>query len=231
MAASTRSYHESCALAHSLDLIGERWALLVVRELLFGPRRFTDLHGRLGAASSSVLTDRLQRLVESGIVERRRLPPPSAAWVYELTEWGTALQPALVALAQWGRLSSSRDAELPTTPAAIALSMLVQFDRAKARGLDIVVDLDLDGDRFRAEVRDERLRVGPSEGRPAPTTVRASIVVFGPLVGAPVSTPAQLTAAGLEIEGDARAVARFLATLTRSAGDGLEALARASVGG
>ncbi|MEV1128723.1 winged helix-turn-helix transcriptional regulator [Agromyces sp. NPDC049794] len=231
MAASTRSYNESCALAHSLDLVGERWALLVVRELMFGPRRFTDIQERLSGASSSVLTDRLQRLTESGVVERHRLPPPSASWVYELTEWGAALEPAVLALAQWGRLSPSRSSELSTTPAAVAMSMLVHFDSAKARGLDVGVDFDIDGDRFRVVVSDERLRIGPPDGDSADANVRGSVADVRELIGIGGAPTRDLAAAGVQIEGEADAVAQLLETLTLSAGDGLGALERASVGG
>src|SRR3954468_21365474 len=87
-AAGKRRYDDACGTAHALDLVGERWALLVMRELMFGPKRFSDLRAGLPGISANVLTQRLEGLEASGVVMRRRLPPPAAANVYELTEWG-----------------------------------------------------------------------------------------------------------------------------------------------
>src|SRR3954447_14492547 len=98
-----RTYGDPCGVARALDVVGERWALLVVRELLLGPKRFTDLHRGLGSVSQNVLTQRLQELEAVGIVRRRRLGPPAATQVYELTEEGAAIEPILVELGRWGR--------------------------------------------------------------------------------------------------------------------------------
>ena len=97
-----RSYDQFCSLSRALDLIGERWTLLIVRELLAGPRRYTDLHADLPGVSTDVLAARLREMERDGLVARRRLPPPAAAAVYELTPRGRDLLPALTALADWG---------------------------------------------------------------------------------------------------------------------------------
>src|SRR4051812_13804788 len=133
--AAGRSYDEGCAAAHALDLVGERWALLVVRELLFGPKRFTDLDGRLAGASTSVLSQRLRELVDAGVLTHRRLPPPAGSWVYELTDWGRELEPIIVALALWGSRSPRFDGEAPITPAAMALALKGYADPVKVRDL------------------------------------------------------------------------------------------------
>jgi DNA-binding HxlR family transcriptional regulator len=99
---SRRSYDQYCPLSRALDVIGERWTLLIVRELLAGPRRYTDLHADLPGVSTDVLAARLKEMEQDGLVTRRRLPPPAAAAVYELTEHGQDLLPALLALAGWG---------------------------------------------------------------------------------------------------------------------------------
>lgn len=99
---TTRSYGDACPVARALDLIGERWALLVVRELLFGAQRFADLRRALPGASTNMLTDRLRELEAQGVVRRRILPPPAARSVYELTERGRDLEPVLDALGGWG---------------------------------------------------------------------------------------------------------------------------------
>lgn len=97
-----RSYADACPIARALDVVGERWALLVVRELLLGPQRFSDLRGALPGASTNILTDRLRELSDHGVVHRYRLPPPAGSTVYELTRRGHALVPVLDALGEWG---------------------------------------------------------------------------------------------------------------------------------
>ncbi|GGL51373.1 winged helix-turn-helix transcriptional regulator [Planomonospora parontospora] len=97
-----RSYDQYCAIARALDAVGDRWALLVVRELLAGPRRYTELHADLPGVSTDVLAARLKDLEREGVATRRRLPPPGAATVYELTPRGRGLLPVLAALAAWG---------------------------------------------------------------------------------------------------------------------------------
>lgn len=100
--ARRRSYDQFCATARALDAVGDRWTLLIVRELLAGPRRYTDLHADLPGVSTDVLASRLRDMEQGGLAVRRRLPPPAAAAVYELTEHGRGLLPVLTALAAWG---------------------------------------------------------------------------------------------------------------------------------
>ncbi|MGW0862007.1 winged helix-turn-helix transcriptional regulator [Streptomyces sp. NPDC002611] len=98
-----RSYDQYCSAARALDLVGDRWTLLIVRELLAGPRRYTDLHADLPGVSTDVLASRLRDMERDGLATRRRLPPPGAASVYELTERGRELLPVLQALGEWGQ--------------------------------------------------------------------------------------------------------------------------------
>ncbi|MFJ7628091.1 winged helix-turn-helix transcriptional regulator [Streptomyces sp. NPDC097595] len=100
--ARRRSYDQFCAGARALDAVGDRWTLLIVRELLAGPRRYTDLHADLPGVSTDVLASRLKDMEQGGLVTRRKLPPPAAATVYELTARGHGLLPVLAALAEWG---------------------------------------------------------------------------------------------------------------------------------
>jgi DNA-binding HxlR family transcriptional regulator len=119
---TARSYGDGCGIALGLDLVGERWALLVVRELLLGPLRFTDLRAGLPAASPNVLSQRLRELERAGIVRRRRLGPPAAARVYELSPSGTALGPVLTALGTWAlRAGASSDGALSAVSAMLTL--------------------------------------------------------------------------------------------------------------
>ena len=96
-----RGYRQACGVARGLDIVGERWSLLVVRELLLGPKRFTDLQQALPTASPNALSDRLRELADAGVVRRRQLPPPGNVRVYELTAWGRGLEPIVVALGTW----------------------------------------------------------------------------------------------------------------------------------
>ncbi|MFD7281960.1 winged helix-turn-helix transcriptional regulator [Streptomyces sp. NPDC059862] len=98
-----RSYDQYCSAARALDVVGDRWTLLIVRELLAGPRRYTDLHADLPGVSTDVLASRLKDMERDGLSTRRRLPPPGAAYVYELTGRGRELLPVLQALGAWGQ--------------------------------------------------------------------------------------------------------------------------------
>src|SRR4051794_26728341 len=100
-----RRYEDACGAAHALDLVGERWALLVMRELMFGPKRFSDLRADLPGISANVLTQRLEGLAAAGVPLRRKLPPPASAQVYELTAWGYESEPIFQALGRWASRS------------------------------------------------------------------------------------------------------------------------------
>jgi len=101
-----KSYDQYCPIAHALDLVGERWSLLIVRELLHeGPLRYSDLHAELAGCGTNILAARLKKLEEGGVIRRRRLDPPAASWVYELTEYGEGLREVLHVLAYWGARS------------------------------------------------------------------------------------------------------------------------------
>jgi len=131
--ATHRSYEDACGMAHALDLVGERWTLLVIRELVLGAKRYGDLKNDLPGISTNVLSHRLDELASAGVVRRHRLAPPAGSWVHELTDWGRELEPILRQLGRWVRaarrigrtnssaspLSSSRSGptSTPTRPA------------------------------------------------------------------------------------------------------------------
>ncbi|HYJ29191.1 MAG TPA: helix-turn-helix domain-containing protein, partial [Allosphingosinicella sp.] len=114
-----RRYDDACGAAHALDLAGERWALLVMRELMLGPKRFTDLRADLPGISANVLTQRLEGLESAGVLARRRLPPPAPAQVYELTPWGYEAEPIFQVLGRWAARSPSHDPSLPLSAASL----------------------------------------------------------------------------------------------------------------
>lgn len=151
-----KTYGDRCGVARALDAVGERWALLVVRELLLGPKRFTDLHRGLGTMSQNVLTQRLRGLEDAGVIHRYRLRPPAGSWVYELTDEGAQLEPVLIALGNWGRLRPMGDDATFSTD-ALLLALRTTFDAKSAGDLDLQVDLHLPDDRVQLTVRDGTL--------------------------------------------------------------------------
>ncbi|MER5896062.1 helix-turn-helix domain-containing protein [Streptomyces sp. NPDC001876] len=163
--ARRRSYDQFCATARALDSVGDRWTLLIVRELLAGPRRYTDLHADLPGVSTDVLASRLKDMEQSGLAVRRRLPPPAAAAVYELTEHGRGLLPVLTALARWG---TPELAERRPTDAVrahwFALPLLRAMDGTKHAG---VVEVRLEEGEFHIRTggdaqRDDAYGYGPA---------------------------------------------------------------------
>src|SRR3954463_4340595 len=139
--ATLRSYGDGCGIAHALDLAGESRALLVVRELLLGPKRFTDLRAGLPNASPNVLSQRLRELEQAGVVRRRKLPPPAASKVYELTEWGMELEPVIVRLGRWGARSPSKPRDAKLGIDSLILSFRTMFDPFAAEGLEASYEL------------------------------------------------------------------------------------------
>jgi DNA-binding HxlR family transcriptional regulator len=146
-----RSYDDPCGVARALDAVGERWALLVVRELLHGPKRFSALSGALPGMSQNVLSQRLRELEDAGLVARRTFGPPASARGYELTERGYELEPVLLALGRWGsRIPVESGAELSVD--ALILALRTTFDPMVTAGRHIRVELRLGDDRFLAEI-------------------------------------------------------------------------------
>ncbi len=147
-----RSYDEGCAAAHGLDLIGERWALLVVRELLLGPKRFTDLRASLPHVSPNVLSQRLRDLEATGVVRHHKLPPPAASQVYELTPWGTELEPVIMALGRWAARSPTMPFTSPTSVTSLILAFRTMFDPEAASGVNARLELRLGEEVFQARI-------------------------------------------------------------------------------
>src|ERR671917_1156076 len=131
-----RHYQDACAAAHALDLIGERWAILLMRELMLGPKRFSDLRASLPGISANVLTQRLEGLEAAGVLVRRKLPPPAGSHVYELTEWGYESEPIFQALGRWAARSPLHDPTLPFSAASFLLSLRTMLDSGQAKGLE-----------------------------------------------------------------------------------------------
>jgi DNA-binding HxlR family transcriptional regulator len=207
-----RSYGDSCGIARGLDVAGERWALLIVRELLLGPKRFTDLREGLPSVSPDVLDQRLRELEQSGVVRRRKLPPPAAARVYELTERGAELEPVLLALGRWGSRVPLSDEPSPLSADALVVALKTMFDPAVAVGRSGVYELRFGEHAFTVRLTGGELDVA-RDGTAAPDTTLAIETDTGTLAellwhGA--SLTAAIDAGALKFEGDQRELAGFL---------------------
>jgi len=199
-----RGYDDACGTAHALELIGERWALLVLRELMLGARRFSDLRTDLPGISANVLTQRLEELEARGLIRRTRLPPPAARDVYEATDWGLEAEAVVQALGRWAARSPRHDPTLPLSAVSILLSFRTMIDAEAAAGFSGKLGFRFGPETFYATVEGGRIAVarGPLDGCAAiitaPPTHLAG-VVYG---GVPFET--------LTVEGDAALVRRFV---------------------
>ena len=211
--ARTRTKLDGCGIAHASDLLGQRWALLVVRELLLGPKRFTDLRAGIPDISPNVLGQRLRELEESGIVRRRKLAPPAAAQVYELTEWGRQLEPAILSLGRWASGSPSFPVGAEMGPDSLVLALKSTFDPAKADGLDATYELRLGEIPFKIAVKERKLEAARAEPEGPDATIRsdpntiASVVFGGKPLGKAVDS------GEVEIDGSRTAVQALLGAL------------------
>ena len=198
-----RSYDDACGTAHALDLIGERWALLVLRELMLGPRRFSELKVDLPGISGNVLSQRLDELEARGLARKLRLPPPASVQVYEATEWGLEAEPIVQALGRWAARSPRHDPTLPISGVSILLSFRTMLDRERARDLNARVGFRFGHSGYVARLHDGEITVarGLVDGcdvvfTAAPTALAA--VVYG---GAPLDS--------VGLEGDMELAKRF----------------------
>jgi DNA-binding HxlR family transcriptional regulator len=169
---SARTYKQHCGIARALDVIGERWALLVVRELVLGPKRFTDLREGLPGIATNVLSQRLRQLERDGVVARRRLPPPAASGVYELTEYGQELVPIMLKLGRWGaQTMGGRSPERTQRPEWFAVAMKAFYEPEVAADISATIGLDLDGAQFTLRLDRGQLEIVPGSNGDADLTI------------------------------------------------------------
>lgn len=199
-----RRYDDACGLAHALELIGERWAPLVLRELMFGPRRFSELRADLPGISANVLTQRLSELEQRGLIRKTQLPPPASVQVYEATEWGLEAGPVIRSLGRWAVRSPRHDPGLFVSAVSIMMSLQTMFDPGRAGSLSGRVGFRFGESGYIAEIRDGSIDVR----RGQPDDVDALItgepgqmagVLYG---GAPLET--------VDIQGDIELAKRFV---------------------
>jgi DNA-binding HxlR family transcriptional regulator len=199
-----RGYDDACGLAHALELIGERWAMLVLRELAYGPRRFSELKADLPGISANVLTQRLTELEQRGIVRKVKLPPPASVQVYEATDWGLEAAPLIARLGRWAARSPLHDPTQPISHVAIMMSLQTMVDADLARGLSAKLGFIFGEVSYEATLHDGRLDVQRRSLADCDVTFTAepgqlAAVIYG---GAPLET--------IGVEGDLALAKRFV---------------------
>jgi DNA-binding HxlR family transcriptional regulator len=210
-----RTYGDGCGIAHALDLVGERWALLVVRELLLGPKRFTDLRDGLPNASPNVLSQRLRELEQAEIVRRRKLPPPAGTWVYELTDWGRELKPIAISLGTWALRSPTFPDAAPVGIDSVILALGTFFDAEAAGNLTARYELRLGENAFSVRVDDREIEVDRGAADDPHAVIETDAETLSALIWERRELADALSTGDITIEGDRGAVTRFLGLFPR----------------
>lgn len=207
---SRRRYEDACGTAHGLELVGERWALLVIRELMLGPKRFGDIRADLPGISANVLTQRLEGLEGAGLLVRRKLPPPSGAQVYELTEWGYEAEPVIQELGRWAARSPAHDPTLPISAVSIMLSFRTMLDAERAEGIDTKVGFHLGAESFLGHLADGWIEIKRSDLVDADLVFTTTPVMLAAAVysGQPLEVFEE--SGVLKVEGDRALAERFV---------------------
>lgn len=209
--AKKRTYGDACGISRALDLVGERWALLVIRELLLGPKRFTDIREGLPHLSPDVLAQRLRELEQANLVLRRKLPPPASSQVYELTARGAALEAALMELGRWG----GANADPPTEDMGMSLeahivSLRTLFRPDLAGDLDVTVELRLGNHRYRITVSDGQIEAVRGEATAPDAIIDTDPTTLIMVLHGHRTLADALDTGDITFEGDAKVVERFL---------------------
>jgi DNA-binding HxlR family transcriptional regulator len=203
-----RKYGQGCGTAYALDLVGDRWALLVVRELVLGPKRFTDLREGLPGIGPNVLSQRLKELEEVGVLRQRVLPPPAGSTVYELTEWGAELENIVVALGRWGARSPAMPREAEIHPEWLMLGMRATYE-PEGEPVPAVYELRFGDEVFWARVDDGKLRVGRGAPDEPDAVLTAEVETIAQMIRGELKPTAALRSGAVQLEGDRQAFQRF----------------------
>ncbi|MEP7023676.1 MAG: winged helix-turn-helix transcriptional regulator [Actinomycetota bacterium] len=207
---TSRSYGDACGIARALDVVGERWALLIVRELLLGPQRFSDLRRALPAASSNLVTDRLRELEARGVIDRHKLPAPASSWVYGLTGWGRELEPILLALGGWAL-------QVPLPPGAtLSATSVLLFLRGAAHpgGPPATYRIELDDRAWTVRTKLGQLDVQPGEPARPDASLRTDPATLNALLGAATDLDTAMSSGSAVAQGDLAALRRLLEPVT-----------------
>lgn len=205
-----RAYGDACGMAHALELLGERWALIVLRELLLGPKRFGELRADIPGISANVLTQRLEGLEASGLVVRRRLPPPASAQVYELTHWGYEVEPISQALGRWATRSPLHDPTAPISAVSVLLSFRTMLDARRAAGIDAAIGFRFGDHAYLGRLTAAGFPIVRGSAEAADVTFAGDARALAGAVYGGVPLAALEEAGALRIEGDRRLAERFV---------------------
>jgi DNA-binding HxlR family transcriptional regulator len=206
---SRREYGQFCGLARALEIVGERWALLIVRDLLVGPKRYTDLRRGLPRIPTNILAARLKELEQAGVVQRRLLPRPAGSIVYMLTDYGRDLEDAVLHLGRWGArsLGEPRPDEI-VTPDSLVTALRTTFRPEAADGLDAGYELWVGDTVVHARVRDGAVEVAAG-GLPGADLVIETGPVIKALMAAEISPAEAIANGSVRLTGDPRLLTRF----------------------
>lgn len=209
-----RSYKQNCPLALSLDLIGERWTLLIIRELLMGPKRYKDIIEALSGIGTNLLAARLKALVRSGTIQKEVLPAPASSFVYQLTERGKALEAPMMALMRWGtEYAGAYKAKATSRTEWVLLGMKAAFDAKASEGFNVCSSFDVGGFLFHIRIFDSRLEIESGAMRDARARVTTDEKTFVALAFGKKSLKEVLAKGKLKIEGSGLAVVRIIGLL------------------
>jgi DNA-binding HxlR family transcriptional regulator len=210
-----RKFDQYCPMAHALSLVGERWSLLIVRELLHGPKRYTDLTHGLPGIGTNILAARLKELEACGVIRKRTLPPPAASTVYELTEYGAGLREALYALARWGaRTIGPPGPEDELYPEWGVNALPALFDQEAARGLTETYTLVVDGDAFTARIVDGALEASMGAAEDADLLVEMDMGTFFGLASGELAPKEAVQPGRVLVQGELETLERCFRVLS-----------------
>ena len=207
---SRRTYEDACGAAHALDILGERWALLVVRELMLGPKRFGDLRAALPGISANVLTQRLEGLEGSGVLVRRKLPPPASVQVYELTPWGYEAEPIFQTLGRWATRSPLHDPTLPLSSVSLFLSFRTMIDPARAGDIAATIGFRIGAEEFVVRLENGAVTAAREEIGEADLIFTGAVPAIAGAVYGGVPLAALEAEGALTIEGDRALAEHFV---------------------
>lgn len=209
---NSRSYNQFCALAYALDSVGDRWTLLIIRELLPGPRRFKDLLQGLPGISSNLLSERLKKMEEQGILRRRVLPPPAGSTVYDLTPMGLALDRALLELGKWGSQFLPPSLERVALPSLGAISLAIKafYHPEQAQGINETYELHLGDEVLQIHVEEGELQIQQGQSLKSDAVFYTNMACFVRLFAGQIKPEEAISMGFIRIDGDPHTLNRFL---------------------
>jgi DNA-binding HxlR family transcriptional regulator len=210
MATTKRTYGDRCGVARALDIVGERWALLVVRELLLGPKRFTDLRAGLPHVGPDILAQRLRELEASGIVRRGTLPPPAGSRIYELTERGQQLEPVVLALGRFGSVAPFPPGQAQIGVDAVVIALKTLFAPGAAEGLRASYELRFGEQHFELQVADGRIEVARGSAQTPDATIETDPGTLATILWHGRELDEARGSGDIALAGDQQSVARLL---------------------